>query len=433
MSSLFLPRSAVAARWLPCGRSPVPAAAAVHSLCQQHRHHQQRRHPADQRRSIVMVDQPQADPPLDVDALRATLAARPPTATYDVLSPTHSHLLNVSLSDYLPAGAGAVEFDRQSAASATTTATAAKTNPFVLPSAASAGLLPPGPHLVYFPLQKPPSLLLPDGTDPTQSPGAPFVRRMWAGGSVRFLAPENLLLDNRRAVCVERLGPDIRVTGTPGAEKVFVNVWRRYGPVPDLGARGAVSPEAIAGVEAAVEADPAIEELRTLVFLRDSPRAAKNDAEAAKETQEPERKGIQAAYPPDASFSLTPPPSLLFHFSALSFNAHAIHLDPQFCREQEGHRGRLVHGPLSLVLLLAAVRKQVAKVVGTSPAEVTNSIQSIEYRNLAPLYAGEPLRVCIRQNHNGHRDQAAGARWDVWIEGPQGGVSVRGVAVTNSG
>lgn len=58
-------------------------------------------------------------------------------------------------------------------------------------------------------------------------------------------------------------------------------------------------------------------------------------------------------------------------------------------------------------------------------------IQSIEYRNLAPLYCDEELRLCARERERlnlGEKD----AMFDVWIEGPTGGVAVKGTVVTES-
>ncbi len=91
-------------------------------------------------------------------------------------------------------------------------------------------IMPQGHHLVYFPPQVPGSDLLPDGTDPLQSPGPPFVRRMWAGGSLVFNAARkrHLQLDTTRATCIEKIS-DVSVKGTEGDEKVFVNIERRIG------------------------------------------------------------------------------------------------------------------------------------------------------------------------------------------------------------
>jgi len=74
-------------------------------------------------------------------------------------------------------------------------------------------------HLVYFNPAIPADDLLADGTDPLQSPGDPFVRRMWAGGSLRFrpaskskLSP---VLDGKRWVCHEFIR-DVQVKGKEG-------------------------------------------------------------------------------------------------------------------------------------------------------------------------------------------------------------------------
>ena len=41
-----------------------------------------------------------------------------------------------------------------------------------------------------------------------------------------------------------------------------------------------------------------------------------------------------------------PGPVMLFRFSALIFNAHRIHYDLDYVREEEGYPGLIVHGPL---------------------------------------------------------------------------------------
>lgn len=123
----------------------------------------------------------------------------------------------------------------------------------------------------------------------------------------------------------------------------------------------------------------------------------------------------------DFSITLTPTQMLLFHFSALSYNAHSIHLDPEYCREVEGHRNMLVHGPLSLTLMLSALRSQLNQ---------STHIQSMEYRNLSPLYVNEPLRVCVRKGDK--NDSSDIQKWDVWVENKDGSLSIRGTALTSS-
>lgn len=125
----------------------------------------------------------------------------------------------------------------------------------------------------------------------------------------------------------------------------------------------------------------------------------------------------KAIHQPDASFTFVPDAHLLFHFSALTFNAHAIHIDPQYAREREGHRGILMHGPLSLVLMLTLLKSKLRH-----PWRLRN----LDYKNLAPLYAGEQVRVCLRLSH-GEGDEST-QKWNVWVEGPEGGLAVRGTA-----
>lgn len=150
--------------------------------------------------------------------LQDELTARRLPLAYDYLTPQPSHLLNVSLVDCLPS---------YSSSSPASTVRATQ----VLPSIRhDLSILPPAHHLVYFPPAIPGSQLLPDGTDPLQSPGPPFVRRMWGGGAVRFTnnQQKRLYLDGKRAVCVEGIR-DVTIKGKEGDEKIFVGIERRVG------------------------------------------------------------------------------------------------------------------------------------------------------------------------------------------------------------
>lgn len=107
-------------------------------------------------------------------------------------------------------------------------------------------------------------------------------------------------------------------------------------------------------------------------------------------------------------------PAVLFRFSALSFNAHAIHLDPAHARATEGYERPLVHGPLLLVLMLSALRSA-AIAGGVNPP----AARGLEYMNLQPVFVAEEMRVCVRP---------AGTRWHVWVEGEDGRLCVKGSA-----
>lgn len=150
------------------------------------------------------------------------LTSRKPNIIYDYLSPTPSHLLNISLADFLPPTCYPDNFKLQDLTLPFTTTLGNECS--------DAALLPQSHHLVYFSPQIPHSALLPDGTDPLQSPGPPFARRMWAGGSLVFntTSGEQLRLGNMRAACIERI-VDVSVKGREGDEKVYVNIERRVG------------------------------------------------------------------------------------------------------------------------------------------------------------------------------------------------------------
>ncbi|KAK2604571.1 hypothetical protein N8I77_007488 [Diaporthe amygdali] len=351
--------------------------------------------------------------------IRYELLARPPKCYYDYLTPTNSHLLSVTLADQLAPLQARRPYPPP---------TSSDLDHWTLPKVhhrggdAAAQPLPQGHHLVYFPPTHPSSALLADGTDADHWPGPPFTRRLWAGGSVSF-APhwaDQLLLDKRRAACVERV-EDVRLTWTrPAAaappadgagddggsaasqaagDKVFVDVVRRYGwvgPEEDImGGREVVR---------RVEGDPAIVERRTLVFL---PGMANEASPGRRNGTKP-----KLYQDPEFSISFTASPAVLFRFSALSFNAHAIHLDSAHCRAVEGYEKPLVHGPLLLVLMFSALK-------AAGAGKELTATRDLEYMNLQPLFVGEEMKVCV---------QPGKTKWHVWIEGGDGRLCVKGSA-----
>jgi hypothetical protein len=194
-------------------------------------------------------------------SLGKKLTSRTPNIIYDYLSPTPSHLLNISLADFLPESCYPPGFS---------------TEDLTLPRVPTGGsgshpsALPQGHHLIYFSPQVPSSKLLPDGTDPLQSPGEPFVRRMWAGGTLTFnnYLRDQPRLDNRRAYCRESI-PNVIVKGAEGDEKVFVNIERQIGYAGDIPGQDTPS-----DIDPESSSSPAIIELRNIVFMREKSVAA---------------------------------------------------------------------------------------------------------------------------------------------------------------
>ncbi|RGP80972.1 mesaconyl-c4 hydratase [Fusarium longipes] len=309
----------------------------------------------------------------------SALKAHPPKTIPDYLTPMPSHLLTTTINDllYHSHSSPTISLPPQN--------------------------LPQGHHLVYFPIQLPPSRLIPDGADPDHSPGTPYTRRVWAGGEVTFRG-EDMKLDARPVVCREKI-EDVALRGREGEEKVFVDIWRKYGTGHE--------------VEGRDEWD--IEERRTLVFMREEKESASSPTRLLRCKfvaciQKSIIDDVQDPHPPTYSISLKPSPIHLFHFSALSFNAHSIHFDPQFAREVDGHRSLLVHGPFTLALMLRILNDQ----VGSSA-----SVHKLSYRNYAPLYVNESMSINVRKVS---KNEGVDGRWDVWIEGPEGGMAVKGTA-----
>ncbi len=87
---------------------------------------------------------------------------------------------------------------------------------------------------------------------------------------------------------------------------------------------------------------------------------------------------------PSAHFttSYTPDSTLLFRYSALTFNGHRIHYDVDYCREQEGYQNLVIHGPLNATLLAGYA----AGLGGTQ-------LRSFSYRGLSPAFLGDTITL----------------------------------------
>ena len=147
-------------------------------------------------------------------SLHEDLTNRKSRASRDYLSPMPSHLLNISLADLLPQSCYPEHF---------------KPNKLCLEESGTShrNILPQGHHIVYFPPLILQSDLLPDGTDILHSPGPPFNRRMWAGGSLEFNDADScqLRLDGDYAEVQESIS-NVMAKGVEGDEKVFVTIQR---------------------------------------------------------------------------------------------------------------------------------------------------------------------------------------------------------------
>ncbi len=83
----------------------------------------------------------------------------------------------------------------------------------------------------------------------------------------------------------------------------------------------------------------------------------------------------------------------LFRYSALTFNAHRIHYDLEYCRE-EGYPGLVVHGPL------------MATALANFAADTIGRLTRFSFRATSPLILGDVAWLC-----------RSGGRY--WVEGPR--------------
>jgi 3-methylfumaryl-CoA hydratase len=98
-------------------------------------------------------------------------------------------------------------------------------------------------------------------------------------------------------------------------------------------------------------------------------------------------------------------PALLFRFSALTYNAHRIHYDRDYCRDVEGYPGLLTHGPLQALAMAEAARA----VVGGPGAGTGDAY--FAYRLLAPLFDDQGLIVGAAPGPDGTTITAARDRY----------------------
>jgi hypothetical protein len=237
-------------------------------------------------RSLIRRLSTEPAPFADLEAaLRQDLTSRPVNEIFEYLTNTNSHLLNITLADFLPSSCYPPGFSKSNLQ----TSRNKQQSPTDLHAS---GSLPLGHHLVYFPPQVLNSDLLLDGTDNLHSPGQPFVRRLWTGGSLSFNRNNifGLHTNNLAAMCREEI-TNVWIKGQEGEEKVFVAIRRRIGgfgkaydpprwsgrPEPEWGPLDGNSDQW--GMKLKM-GKLAVVETRNLVFLRKKPKShARRDSQ----------------------------------------------------------------------------------------------------------------------------------------------------------
>jgi 3-methylfumaryl-CoA hydratase len=113
---------------------------------------------------------------------------------------------------------------------------------------------------------------------------------------------------------------------------------------------------------------------------------------------------------PQFSRSFEPDTTLLFRYSALTFNGHRIHYDQAYARDEEGYPDLVVHGPLTATLL-----QQFALEHGGG-----RPLARFHFRGVTPLFVRRAFQLEGRQLEDG--------TLALWARGPDGELAMSATA-----
>ncbi|XYD10331.1 MaoC family dehydratase N-terminal domain-containing protein [Methylobacterium sp. NMS12] len=218
------------------------------------------------------------------------------------------------------------------------------------------GIAPPALHWCLAPETPPADALGPDGHAAKGGflPPVPLPRRMWAGGEIETVS------DLRAGDAVTRAETvrDVAFKSGRSGSLCFVTVDHAVST-----GRGV-----------------AIRERQDIVYREAA--GAQTGTLAAPECDDPD------AYA--AIWDVPATPTLLFRYSAMTFNGHRFHYDQPYATQVEGYADLVVHGPMQATLLLNLA----ATLLGHVP-------RTFAYRGISPMTANQTFRVCGRVNGGG--------------------------------
>ncbi len=237
------------------------------------------------------------------------------------------------------------------------------------PSLKAGDALPPLWHWIYYLNETPQSGLGRDGHPKLGGflPPVALPRRMWAGGRLTFEAPLTL------GATVDKLSTvtGVRLKDGRTGPLCFVTVRHEY---------------AISGATCMIEEHD--------IVYREDP--------------DPSAPKPEPAAPPQGATvreSVTPSETMLFRYSALTFNGHRVHYDRSYCRDVEGYPGLVFHGPLTGTLLAdLAVRSSDGKV-----------LKKFRFKALSPLFDTAAFTILGKPSDAGLA---------LWAETPGGGLAM---------
>jgi 3-methylfumaryl-CoA hydratase len=221
------------------------------------------------------------------------------------------------------------------------------------------GVLPPFFQHLYFWDPQPPEALGRDGHPKIGSfiPDLGLPRRMWAAG--RLVFHKGL----RAGMRADRISTVEGVTQKSGRSGPLAFVRLRH----DYRQAGVVC----------------LSEWQELVYREDPGPGSVPPPPPIAPTGESEREELR--------FDST----MLFRYSALTFNGHRIHYDEPYAREVEGYDGLVVHGPLLAQLMMLKAERALGR------------LNSFSYRATAPMVHTEVAHLCWKDGR-------------AWIRGEDG-------------
>lgn len=208
-----------------------------------------------------------------------------------------------------------------------------------------------------------------DGSDRIFNPPVPFTRRMWAGGELEWVSGNELVVEEKVVEKTKLESAEAKRTRN-GEDMMVVRVEKKFENSKGL----------------------ALVDRRNWIFRR-----AIDPSNPLPLPALPHRIPFPSApYMRD----ITHTPVSLFRFSALTFNAHKIHYNREWCREVEGHRDCVVHGPLNLIHMVDfwrhVIEKKEEKAIGDNIGTILLP-KKVTYRATSPLYVGEAYRILMEE------------------------------------
>ncbi len=173
-------------------------------------------------------------------------------------------------------------------------------------------------------------------------PPADNRNRMWAGGRLEFIHP-------------------LRVDAQVSRRSTILNVQEKHGRTGSL-------------LFVTVQHE----------YVQDGQRALIEEQDIVyREPSPPKLGGTEPMPQGDWHLHVQPSPTLLFRYSAVTFNGHRIHYDWPYVTETEGYPGLVVHGPLIATLNVQAFVR----------ANPQLTVRRFSFRGVRPLICPEAFEV----------------------------------------